>query len=195
MSTVVQRVLAIVALVVLAGVLVFAFFDDATHRPVPPQGDMLGADSGESFTAYAARAEASLIDAPADQRAFSLLTFTQALTPAEAAEVLEPVGRVNAMVIALAAPFDLPEPIAGETREDVFQRQLDRIADSLAGVGNVPVPELIDAVVVYDTGEVLRQVAADPAILTAEVLPPDAAWGRFGLRPVSVPGAPGVPGG
>ena len=65
MSTVVQRVLAIVALVVLAGVLVFAFFDDATHRPVPPQGDMLGADSGESFTAYAARAEASLIDAPA----------------------------------------------------------------------------------------------------------------------------------
>ncbi|RSZ62763.1 hypothetical protein EAH68_09235 [Corynebacterium hylobatis] len=187
----VQRILAIFAVVALAGVLIFAFFDDATHKPVAPQGDMLGMDSGESFGDYAARAEASLIDAPADQHAFVLLTFAQPLAPAEAADVLEPLGRVNAMIIALAAPFDLPEPIAGETREDVLQRQLDRIAHSLSGVGNVPVPEGIDAVVAYDTGDALREVAADPAIITAEVLPPDAAWGRFGVRPVSVPGGPG----
>lgn len=187
----IQRILGIFAIVALAGVLVFAFFDDATHKPVAPQGDMLGMDSRESFDDYATRAEASLADAPADQPAFALLTFAEPLAPAEAAEVLEPLGRVNAMVIALAAPFDLPEPIAGETREDVFARQFDRIAHSLSGVGNVPVPERIDAVVAYDTGDALRGVAADPAIITAEVLPPDAAWGRFGVRPVSVPGGRG----
>jgi hypothetical protein len=185
---VVQRVLAVFAVVALAGVLVFAFLDDATHKPVAPQGDMLGMDSGESFGDYAARAQDSLLDAPADQPAFALLTFTEPLAPAEAADVLEPLGRVNAMIIALAAPFDLPEPVAGETREDVFQRQLDRIAHSLSGVGDVPVPERIDAVVAYDTGEVLREVAEAPGIVTVEVLPPDAAWGRFGVRPVSPPG-------
>ena len=188
MSDMIRRLLAAFAVVALAGVLVFAFLDDATRRPVAPQGDMLGMDSGEGFGDYAARAGTTLLDAPADEPAFALLTFAQPLAPAEAAPVLEPLDRVNAMIIALASPFALPEPIAGETREDVFGRELDRIAASLAGVGDVPVPERIDAVVVHDTGDVLREVAEAPEIITAEVLPPDAAWGRFGVRPVSPPG-------
>lgn len=183
-----RRLLAILAVVALAGVLVFAFFDDATHKPVAPQGDMLGTESGESFSAYAARAEASLADAPADQPAFALLTFAEPLAPADAESVLVPLGRVNAMIISRAAPFALPEPIAGETRADVFQRELERIAYSLSGVGDVPVPERLDAVVAYDTGDALREVARAPEIITVEVLPPDAAWGRFGVRPVSPPG-------
>lgn len=181
----IRRIVAILAVVALGGALVLAFLDDATHKPVAPQGDMLGTESGESFSAYVARADASL--AAADGPAYALVTFAQPVEPARAAEVLEQVGRVNAMIVASASPFPLPEPIAGETREDVFQRELDRIAYSLAGIGDVPVPERIDAVVVRDGGDVLRAVAARPEVVTVEVLPPDAAWGRFGVRPVDVP--------
>lgn len=176
------RVLAVLAAVALAGALVFAYVDDATHRPVAPQGDMLGTESGESFSSYVQRAGASL--AEADETAYALVTFAGPLDPAEAAAVLEPVDRVNAMIVALAAPFPLPEPVAGETRRDVFERELGRIADSLAGV---PSPERIDAVVVRDGGDVLRAVASQPQVAAVEVLPPDAAWGRFGVRPVETP--------
>ncbi|QGU04985.1 hypothetical protein [Corynebacterium comes] len=182
----IRRIVAILAIVALAGALVLAFLDDATHKPVAPQGDMLGTESGEPFSSYVGRADRSLADA--DQSAYALITFAQPLTPAEAESVLTGIGRVNAMIVALASPFALPEPIAGETRADVFQRELDRIADSLAGVGDVPVPERIDAVVVRDTGDVLRAVAGAPEIAAVEVLPPDAAWGRFGVRPVDVTG-------
>jgi len=84
-------------------------------------------------------------------------------------------------------PADRPEPIAGEDRADVFQRELDRIGASLAGIGNVPTPELIDAAVVRDNGEVLRTLSERERIATVETLPADAAWGRFGVRPVEIP--------
>ncbi|GAB3694305.1 hypothetical protein [Corynebacterium nasicanis] len=183
----IRRSLAALAVVGLLGVLVLAFFDDATHKPVPPQGDMLGTESGESFHAYSERASRSLLEAPADQPAYALVTFTHGLTPEEAGEALANVERVNAMVIEMAAPFPLPEPIVGADRADVFQRELDRIGSSLAGIGNVPVPERIDAAVIRDNGEVLRTLSEKPDIATIEVLPADAAWGRFGVRPVEVP--------
>ena len=104
------RVLAVLAAVALAGALVFAYFDDATHRPVAPQGDMLGTESGESFSSYAQRAGASL--AEADETAYALVTFAGPLDPAEAAAVLEPVDRVNAMIVALAASAAFMTPIS-----------------------------------------------------------------------------------
>jgi len=183
----IRRSLAILAVVALLGALVLAFLDDATHKPVPPQGDMLGTDSGESFAAYSERARTSLLDAPADQPVYALVTFTAPLTPAEAGDLLDDVARVNAMIVQLAAPFSLPEPVSGEGREDVFQRELDRIAASLQGVGTVPVPEHLDAVVVRDNGDTLRQLAEAPQVAALEPLPADAAWGRFGVRPVEVP--------
>lgn len=183
----IRRSLATLAVVGLLGALTIAFFDDATHKPVPPQGDMLGTESGESFVSYSERARTSLLDAPIDQHAYALVTFTGPLTPAEAGAVLDNVERVNAMIVQLAAPFPLPEPIAGEERADVFQRELDRISASLQGVGNVPSPGHLDAVVVRDNGNVLRLLSEAPQIAAIEVLPADAAWGRFGVRPVEVP--------
>ncbi|MDO5511241.1 hypothetical protein [Corynebacterium sp.] len=180
----IRRSLAALAIVGLLGVLVIAFFDDATHKPVAPQGDMLGTELDESFQAYSERAETSLLDAPEDQPVYALVTFTTGLSPAASGEVLENVHRVNAMIVAMAAPFPLPEPIAGEDRGDVFQRELDRIGDSLQGV---PSPELIDAAVIRDNGDVLRSLSEHEEVATIEVLPADAAWGRFGVRPVEVP--------
>lgn len=184
----IRRIVAVLAAVAFAGFLVLAFLDDATSRPVAPNGDMLGTEAGESFEDYSARAAESL--AAATDPAYALITFAEPLTPAEAAEVLEPLDRVNALVVALAPPFALPEPVDGETRADVFDRELGRIGDSLTGIGNVPVPERVDAVVAHDTGDTLRVVATDDAVDTIEVLPPDAAWGRFGVRPVQVPNVP-----
>ncbi|AGF72873.1 hypothetical protein [Corynebacterium halotolerans] len=182
----IRKIVAVVAVVALAALLIVGIFDDRTAKPMPPNGDTLGMDAGESFDDYRRRAADSLAAAPADEEAFALVTFTDPLSPAEAEEVLEPVGRVNAMIIELASPFPLPEPVEGETRADVFHRELDRIAHSLSGVGNVPVPEHLDAVIIWDTGEVLRGVAEDEDVAAVEALPPDAAWGRFGVRPVEV---------
>lgn len=183
----IRRIVAALAVVALLGALTLAFLDDATHRPVPPQGDMLGTETGEPFTAYAERAEQSLLAAPADQPVYALVTFTDPLTPEEAGAVLDNVERVNAMLVELAAPFPLPEPIEGEDRADVFQRELDRIGASLQGVTTVPVPERLDAVVIRDNGNVLLLLSEAPQVATIEALPADAAWGRFAVRPVEVP--------
>ncbi|RNE49472.1 hypothetical protein [Corynebacterium alimapuense] len=184
----IQKIVAILAIVALLGALVLAFLDDATHKPVAINGDILGSVTDESFEDYRERAAESLAEAPATEPAYALVTFTEPLEPAAAAALLEPIDRVNAMVIALAAPFALPEPVAGETREDVFNRELDRIAASMVGIGDVASPTRIDAVVVRDTGDALRSLAASEEIAVVEVLPPDASWGRFGVRPVEIPG-------
>ncbi|WIM66957.1 hypothetical protein QP027_07390 [Corynebacterium breve] len=158
------------------------------RTPPPPliNGDQLGQDPGESFSAYEQRAEDSLAALRGEENSFALVTFAQPLGPDDAAEVLEPVGRVNAMTVASAPARSLPEPTSGETRADVFTRELDRIAASLSGIGNVPTPDTFNGVVVWDVPDVLRMLDDDPAVATVEALPPDAAWGLFGVSPVVV---------
>lgn len=183
----IRRGLALLAVLVIVVLFIVALFDDRTAKPMPPNGDMLGMDTGESFEQYRERAAASLAAAPADDEVFALVTFTGPQTPTAAGELLEPVGRVNAMIVDLAPPYPLPEPVEGENRADVFERELGRIGDSLAGIGNVPTPDELDAVVVWDDGDVLRELAGEGEVAAVETLPPDAAWGRFGVRPVQVP--------
>lgn len=179
----------IVAVLVALGVVVFAYNDDATDRPAAEiNGDMVGMDPEESFGEYRRRAAESLAAAPAEEEVFGLITFARPLTGPEADRVTDGLRRVNAMIIGMSAPYALPEPVAGETRTEVFDRQLDRIAGSLEGVGDVPAPERMTAVIAYDDGDALRTVAEDADVAAVETLPPDAAWGRFGVRPVQAPG-------
>lgn len=180
-----RKILAVVCAVALIAVVLVLSQSDRTSRPMAVNGDALGQDSGESLSDYLARAKESLAAAPADEAAFGMITFEEAMDPAAAAEVLSELARVNAMVMLSASAISIPEPVEGETREDVFNRQLDRIDDSLAGIGNITAPREINGVVAWDDGDVFRVVSADPAVLAVEVLPPDAAWGRFGVRPVS----------
>ncbi|GAB2504117.1 hypothetical protein CATRI_08605 [Corynebacterium atrinae] len=184
-ATLLSRVVGAVAIIALVGALIFAFFDDATSKPLAPNGDIVGKEASEPYSVYAARAADSV--AEAHDPAYALVTFTHPLTPEEAQTALGSVGRVNAMVIASASPFPLPEPVDGASRASVFHTELGRIAQMLSGVGQVPVPERFDAVVVYDSGDALREVASHANIATVEVLPADASWGRFGVRPVDVP--------
>ena len=80
----------IVAVLVALGVVVFAYNDDATGRPVAEiNGDMLGMDPEESFGKYQRRAAESLAAAPAGEEVFGLITFTEPLASPEADRVTD----------------------------------------------------------------------------------------------------------
>ena len=179
-----RKIVAVVALLLLIGVIAALSLSDRTAKPMAINGDVLGRDSGEPLEDYITRAEASLEEAPAGKNAFALVTFPTPLGPADASAALEDIGRVNAMILLSAAPISLPEPVAGDTREDVFDRHLDRLQRSFEGIGEISTPREINSVIVWDDGEALRDLSTDPAVMSVEVLPPDAGWGHFGVRPV-----------
>lgn len=179
-----RKILAAFAVAVLIIVIAALSFSDRTSKPMAINGDMLGQDSAESLSGYVARAGESLVAAPADENAFALVTFTEPQTPADAGGVLTDVTRVNALVLLSAAPMPLPEPVDGETRADVFNRQLEMVQRSLDGIGDVQAPTRINGVIVWDDGDTLRELAADAAVLAVQALPADAGWGHFGVRPV-----------
>ncbi|MCT1683496.1 hypothetical protein [Corynebacterium appendicis] len=138
-------------------------------EPVPV-GDQLGQDNGETFAEYVERAEASLDDAPGDAPAFALVTFAGETTPEEASAVLEPVGRVDAVIPPDAPLQPIGEPKKGRDRTEIFRIAVD---GDVAGA------------VVRDTGDALRALSANERIAAVEALPPDAVWGAFGVRPVN----------
>ena len=124
-----------------------------------PMGDQRGPDNGESAREYEQRAQASLEEA--DEPAFALITFASPLDPADAADLLEDVRRVNQIIVADKAPISVGEM---PDRTQVF--------------GSEP----LIAVVVWEGGNTLRSLVTDPRIATIDVLPPDAMWGTFGVR-------------
>lgn len=146
-------------------VLVFVLgHSDRVSKPTNINGDVVGMES-ETPQDYQARARITLEEA--NEPAFALITFVEPLNAGEASVVLEPIPRVNArMTETVVVP--LPEPVAGASRADIL--------------GHDPIP----GVIVYAPGDILRKVAADKRVFAIEVLPPDAAWGRFGIRPVRV---------
>lgn len=186
-----RKIVAVISIIGLIAVIIALSFSDRVAKPMPINGDVLGQDNSESLEEYKARADASLEAAPAEKKAYALITFNQTLSASDASGLLSGIGRVSAMVMKSAAPMALPEPIAGEAREDVFNRQFDQVARGLSGIGNVEAPREMNGVVVWDEGYVLHSVARDTAVFAVEVLPPDAVWGNFGVRPVSVAQASG----
>lgn len=165
-------VIAIVA-VLLAGTV----FD--TTEPPPPNGDQLGQDPHETYAEYVDRAADTLAAAPADEAAWAFITFDPQFDPVSAAEATEPVPRASVIIVAPGLARVIPEPTGTDTRGDVFSRE---VADMVGEDG-----ELI-GIVAHATGDELREVAKHSDVASVEVLPPDAAWGRFGVRPVEPEG-------
>ncbi|WP_257181854.1 hypothetical protein [Corynebacterium cystitidis] len=103
---------AIVSLIVIVALIVVLGM--RSDPPPPINGDQLGMEMGESFQDYEARASASMSALDDDtSHHFALVTFTEPLPPQQAGEVTETVERVNAMIVANAQPWPLPEPIRG----------------------------------------------------------------------------------
>lgn len=160
----IRKAIALVASFVIVGAIGWASLD---HRDasVARRGDQLGMESGENFTDYAARAERTHDQAPGNS--FALVTFDRP----GGVDVLDRVSlqRVNAAVSTDQAPVALPEPVGSANRSDVIHRWAR---------GEVT------SVVVYDSVPTLVALAEEPGIAAVEILPGDAVWGRFGIRPV-----------
>ena len=175
-----RRVAALMLLAVLALVVVLAFGLLGTQPRTALQGDQLGPDGTETAAEYRERAEASL--AQADEPAYALVGFHKPLSAQEVSDALRPIQRMDAIIIGLAAPIAVPEPVTGAERVDVIDSVLVRVAEQARDMGE-EAPSEVDAVVVYSDGSQLRALASDPRVDTVEVAPEDAAWGSFGLRP------------
>ncbi|EEI16919.1 hypothetical protein [Corynebacterium lipophiloflavum] len=175
-----MRRAAIAALVVVA--LVAGLWTLGIVAPPAPtyQGDQLGMEQGETPEEYAARARASISDG--GDAAWALVTFTGELSPAEAADAVKPARRVSAVVFQGAPPRAIPEPVAGQSRADVFVAEADRARAGGVAAGSAP-----QSVLVKDEPAVLRGIAADRRVFAVEALAPDARVGTFGISPVSPP--------
>lgn len=136
-----------------------------------PLGDTLGQDNGETFAEYVERADHSLAEAPDDEPVFALVTFAADASAEQASAVLEPVGRVDAVIPPNAPLKPVGEPKEGRDRTEIFRIATD---GELAGA------------VVRDTGDVLRDIADDGKVAAVEALPSDAVWGAFGVRSVNI---------
>lgn len=150
-------------------------WSDRTAKPMPPNGDVLGPEAGESAEAYEYRVHESLETALRDwpeESSWAMIAFQEPVDAMTAGEVTADILRVSAAVSNGEAPVVLPEPVAGTSRRDVFER---------VGMGHVESP--ISALIVWDRPRALRAVAERQSVLSVEILPPDAQWGRFGVRP------------
>lgn len=159
-----------------------AGFSDLTDKPMAVNGDQLGQDSGESAASYQERAMLSLSRIADEEPHWALVTFRVPLDIPQAADVLavDKVQRVSAMVEEGFPPIEIPEPIAGASRASVFTQ-----ANALLRVAGQNGKELTGAVV-FAPKDQLMALASNPAVFAVEALPTDAAWGRFGVRPVVV---------
>ncbi|WP_115686199.1 hypothetical protein [Corynebacterium senegalense] len=167
-----MRAPRLVAALALAGALPVGLIalGESVQRPPVPAGDRLGREASESWSSYEERAAASLLDAPPATDVFALVTFERGRGTAEAAAALEGADRVNAVAFPDQAARPVPEPVAGESREDVFRRA--------AGPG--PNPE-VAGVVVHADGPTLRAIAGREGVAAVEALPVDAVWGAFAI--------------
>lgn len=172
-----MRRIAIVALLVVALVAGLWALGVAAQPAPTYQGDQLGMEQRESPQEYVARARASISEG--EEAVWALVSFQGELSPAEAADVVEPVRRVSAVVFPGAPPRPIPEPVAGRSRAEVFTHEADRARAAGFDVADSP-----QSVLVKDAPAVLRAIAADSRVFAVEALPPDARVGTFGISPV-----------
>lgn len=169
----VRKGLAIVALAAIVVALAWASLVDSSAPRVGRNGDSLGMEGRETFVEYRGRAEASLSQAQGES--WALLTLTTPMDPVPAGELSDALGlrRASTLIYRTHKPVPIPEPVSPETRAEVYSRW------SAPG-------EKIVAVVVFDSADALRTVATNPEVAAIEVLPTDAVYGRFGMKPVDV---------
>ncbi|AFM07709.1 hypothetical protein [Corynebacterium pseudotuberculosis] len=172
-----RMVIALASIALLMAAIAILSQSDKTSKPMNINGDQLGRENSETLDHYVSRARGSLSDF--EGQVFALATFNGRFSAEEIGAVLEKAGvsRVNAVVPGGTTVIELPEPARGASRASVLTQQI-RIRGKDEGD--------IRSVVVYDDVEALRNLQKDSKILAVEALPPDAAWGRIGIRPVDL---------
>ncbi|AKK03501.1 hypothetical protein CEPID_08255 [Corynebacterium epidermidicanis] len=171
-----RKTVAGLAALIIVVAIVGAGFDDNTSKPMLRNGDQLGMEPNESFSQYQQRVVGSL---DRDGDGWALVTFDHPLTVEEAGRVTATwnIQRVSSLTLTQAKPVAIPEPIAPETRADVVRRTADSSPEVAGGISGA---------LVFARLAQLRTLAQEPTVVAIEVLPRDAAFGRFGVRPVVV---------
>ncbi|MCS4489032.1 hypothetical protein N7326_01980 [Corynebacterium sp. ES2794-CONJ1] len=165
--------LAVVSLAVMG--LGYSFFvaDTAKEPPVIFNGDVLGPERGETRADYQQRSRMSRREHHAP--AFAYISFVRPIPADLAGEIVLAVERVNAVGVGEAAVIGIPETIT-QPRGDHLEEQI-----RLKGLD----PNAVTGLVVHASPTTLDQVAQASEVLAIEVLPSDARWGLFSVRPVS----------
>ncbi|MDN6704942.1 hypothetical protein [Corynebacterium glyciniphilum] len=182
--------LSVVCLVCLAVTVIALASSERMSRPQAINGDVLGPDNSETVDEYLTRAAESVQDAeptePADAARWALMSPAEPADPDELAEIFSGMSALRVSTLLSAeSRWEIPEPADGHRRADVFAATREQVAAS-AGVG-LDDPSLdVLGVLVHGTPAELRELSGRPGVLAVEALPPDAAYGRFGLRPVTV---------
>lgn len=175
-----RRIAAVIAGAVALLLIIIALGLFGTQPATTIQGDQLGPDNDESATAYQARAEEAL--AAAEDPTYALVAFDEPQSAEAAAASVEDAQRMSAIIIGNSAHIAVPEPIDGETRVDVINTVFERAGEALSGIGDIPAPDTVSAVVIWDDPDTLRAIAEKPHVTTVEPAPADAAWGSFSVR-------------
>lgn len=170
-----------------------------TERVSKPQninGDVVGPEQSESISDYVSRADKSLADAATETQSYvdnhpddpkpkfwALVTFNRPGDANVAAQAVTDVTglRVASMVVGAVVTRDLPEPISGAQRLDVFTREMERLRASSGLALNDPQMQ-ITGVMIYGDIDMLKAVRQRADVAAVETLPMDAVQGRFGVR-------------
>ncbi|HIW92310.1 MAG TPA: hypothetical protein H9870_11695 [Candidatus Corynebacterium avicola] len=191
--------LSVACLVALAvGVLALSN-SERMSKPQAINGDSLGPENDESVVDYVNRARETLDGADgtdASDPRWALVTPMQPAGTGALTGILSDQADLRVSTLLSGnTQWSLPEPASGHRREDVFAEARELMAAN-AGTG-VDDPALdVLGVLVHGTPEQLRSLNDRPDVLTVEALPPDAVYGRIGLRPVSAdPADPDAPAG
>ncbi|MBV7296204.1 hypothetical protein KRX51_09805 [Corynebacterium sp. TAE3-ERU12] len=178
--------LAVLCTIALVAVFIVAAFSDRVIGQPTINGDLLGPQEGENAAAYIARADEELAAMDGDQPRWALVSFVPAIT-ADIVDLRVPAGsvRVGRVLIAGSAGFDVPEPTRGATRAEVIRREAGFAGGrgqpfTLTDDGTL----LVSGLVVYAVPNDLRTLKTVAGVAAVEPLPEDAAYGRFGVRPL-----------
>lgn len=177
--------LSVACLVGLAATVIALAGSDRMSTPQAINGDVLGPDNDEPLEDYVRRAGESLDGMTGEDERWALVTPQVPAGPEMLADIFR--GQAELRVSTLLAgglQWPVPEPADGFRRADVFDTARGQMAQN-AGTGTDDDSLNVLGVLVHGAPEHLRTVDDSPDVLAVEVLPPDAAHGRFGLRPVT----------
>lgn len=172
-----RLVVALLAIVALIAAVAYLGTKDFVSKPMNINGDSLGMEAGEALSDYTARADETLQQAEGTR--WALVTFSAPLSLDEVGTVIDADGftatRVSAAVPVDFTPYPLPEPVGSATRAQVLAQQAE----------NNDIDAAIAGVVLYSDSRDLRAIDEVEGVLSVEVAPAGAAWGRLGIRPVA----------
>lgn len=179
--------LSVLCLVALAGTVIALAGSDRMSQPQAINGDMLGPDNSETLDEYVTRAGTTWQDTAdtSEEARWALVTPVEPAGTQELTEIFSGMSGMRVSTLLYAnSRWEIAEPADGHRREDVFAGARDQVAANAGAGEDDPALDVL-GVLVHATPDGLAALDDREDVLAVEALPPDASYGRFGLRPVT----------